>query len=216
MEVFHQVKAHDPRGACGYDGITRKVAVELEKKADGCEKENESATGGIAAEDFVDKDGNAVGDDDFKKESPEKQDEAASDVLSPDEVASGLHGHFADLVQHVSGALDRSGYELREEGDEQSIADEVRLGFGITAINVNAVAESLQGIKRDSDREHDIPGIEGATEQMHRRTDQKIEVFEVEKKCQIDDNAEREKNFPVGLVLRDEKSENPRRKCGEE
>ena len=65
---------------------------------------------------------------------------------------------FCDLGQEVDGALDGPGDELGEEGDEEREVEEVAGGGELAAVDVDGVAQRLEGVEGDADREHDAAG----------------------------------------------------------
>ena len=55
-----------------------------------------------------------------------------------------------ELVEDVAGALDGAGHQLGEEGDEQGVVDEVLLRFHVFAVDVDGVAQGLEGVEGDA------------------------------------------------------------------
>ena len=58
-----------------------------------------------------------------------------------------------ELRQQMPGALDRARHELREEADERGEAEEVALAMHVAQVEIDGVAQRLEGEERDADRE---------------------------------------------------------------
>src|SRR6185295_11218909 len=59
------------------------------------------------------------------------------------------------LMQHVLRPLDRTGDELRKIHDVERIDPEVALRLLLAAIDLDDVAQALEGMKRETDRQRD-------------------------------------------------------------
>ena len=60
------------------------------------------------------------------------------------------------LLEQAAASLNRTGDQLREERDEQRIAEKVGFGFCPLFIDVNHVPQGLEGVETDADRQQDI------------------------------------------------------------
>ena len=60
------------------------------------------------------------------------------------------------LVQEVLRAFNRTGNQLRVEHDIERINAEVALGLLIAPVNLNDVAQALEGMEREPDGEDDF------------------------------------------------------------
>ncbi len=63
---------------------------------------------------------------------------------------------FPELGQKPRRALDRPGHELGEEADVEREYAEMPLGLALAAVDVDGVAEGLEGIEGDADRKQDV------------------------------------------------------------
>ena len=83
----------------------------------------------------------------------------------------------------MSGAHDGARDELREEGHEERHVERATRGAQPSAIDVDRVAESLEGVETDSDGQHDLEALGSERDPQHRkeirrRLDEEIEVLE--------------------------------------
>ena len=90
-----------------------------------------------------------------------------------------------DLVQQVFAALDGSGHQLREEGHEGGVNAEMPLRPNLAAVDVDHVAEGLESVKGDSNRQHQLQrhrvhGNGDGTAEIADGLADEVEVFEHE------------------------------------
>jgi len=60
----------------------------------------------------------------------------------------------------VGPPLDRPGHQLGEEADVEHQVRQIRGSAQTSPVNVDRIAHGLEGIKRDSDRQDNLPGRE--------------------------------------------------------
>ncbi len=113
---------------------------------------------------------------------------------------------FRELVQRVSAVVELvgqvaetqhgAGDQVREDRDECSEVDQVARGRGVAAVNVDDVADGLEDIERDTDRQQHVCQDErfkthrghGCVDAVHTE----VGVFEVAQNTQVHDYAEQQ------------------------
>ena len=91
-----------------------------------------------------------------------------------------------DLVQQVFAALDGSGHQLGEEGHEGGVNAEMPLRPNLAAVDVDHVAEGLEGVKGDADGQCKVQQGDRSPCQAVHGFDGKICIFEKYKQAQAD------------------------------
>ena len=149
-EVGHQLDAQHLCRADGDIAVACEVAKILNGKDSGCQRN--LCAGGIqpVAEDGVDIDGGAVGDDHLFKEAQQHDEQSVAGTPVIEIMRRGK------LLEQAAASLDGTGDQLREERDEQRIAEKVGFGFCPLLIDVNHVPQGLEGVEADADRQQNI------------------------------------------------------------
>ncbi len=147
-EVLGGVEAQQVGDAARDVGVAREVRQDLQGESERGGKRQFG--GGIGqVEDAADGGTDAVGDDEFLEEAHHQQGPGAGEVFGfPD--ARGL-----DLRQELLGAVDRSGGDLGEEGNEEGKARQVTRGLEHAARDVQDVGKFFQGEEGQADRQDD-------------------------------------------------------------
>jgi len=91
--------------------------------------------------------------------------------------------NLVELWEQRLGPLDRPGDQLGKEADESEESQEVACRLDLAPINVDAVAEGLEGVEADADRQDDAQrrdvGLEPERrEQVGKGVDEEVEVLE--------------------------------------
>lgn len=150
VEVSLQADAEEFGGADGDVAIAGEIAVNLEGEEDGREQQRAAVLVLPAAEHLVYVERAVVCDDYFLEQAPEHLAAAVHRRVVV-EFARAL-----ELGQQVCGAFDGTGNELREEADEGEEGDGVACGGKFGAIDVYGVAQGLEGVEADADRQDDV------------------------------------------------------------
>ena len=134
-EVLFETIAEHQRDADCHIGVAREIAVELNREACDAHKILEARVERRIVEDAVDEvAADIVGDEHFLNQTGHDEEEALARHL-----VGGL-GAFLDLRQQVFGPDDRTGKQRREEGEEESIIDEVARRLYLAAVDVDDIA----------------------------------------------------------------------------
>ena len=101
---------------------------------------------------------------------------------------------FAELWEQAAGPFNGACHQLGEERDEQGIGGQVTLGTDGTAIDVNGVAQGLEGIERDTNWQQQVEaghadGQPRCRQDICQHPRQEIIVFEKEQNGQISHDA---------------------------
>ena len=107
-----------------------------------------------------------------------------------------------DLRQQARGAQDRSGDEVREEGDEHREVEEVARRRDLAAVHVDDVAHRHERVERDADRQQDaqredvdLPPERG--EHVVQVVGEEVEVLEEPEQRQVEPEADDEERPPA-------------------
>lgn len=109
------------------------------------------------------------------------------------ELVDGV-GAVVELVDQVLEAQHRAGDQVREDRDEGGEVDQVVGRRGIAAVDVDDVADRLEGVEGDADRQQDV----GQHERLHAErgddlveaVDAEVGVLEVPEHAEVDHHAE--------------------------
>ena len=183
-KVLPDGEAEHPSHADGHVAVTRKVKVNLQRVADSAQP-GEAGIHDRGAEHRVDHDRGGVGQQELLAEA---DDEA------PDP-GGGLRGGAPALVnlrRDIAPADDGTGDQLREEGDiEQELQKTPAVILG-PAIDVNGVAQPLEGEERDPDGENQTHGFQGETGDGIEVRNQEVGVLVDAENPEVQQNVERD------------------------
>ena len=150
IEVFGEEESEHEAEADGHVGVSAEVEVDLHRVAYGAEP----CVGGGAVcglECGVGEMAAGVGEDDFFGESEQEKEGASCEVL-------GGFCAVAELFSEEGELEDGSGDEVGQHGGEAGEIDEVLHGCGVSAIDVDDVAEGLEGVEADAEWEREMDG----------------------------------------------------------
>ena len=204
IEILGQVEAHQHRYADGYVGIAREVGIDLERVAEyGAEILEARKQHGIV-EHPVDEVHCDVVAQYYLFYQAVKNPEHRDAELFPAEEPRPVH-----LRDEFAGTDDRPGHELGEETDEESEIQDVVNRLQLSLIDVDGVADDLEGKERDAHRQHDAvhapalhtdhlvtcPGehvedLEVHSEEVVHHVREEIGVLEVAEQEQVDADAQ--------------------------
>ena len=105
------------------------------------------------------------------------------------------------LGKEVFRPLDGPGHQLGEIGDKQGERDEIPLRGQLSPVDVDGVAEGLEGIKRDAHRQNDVqhgdgPGDGDRPAEGGEGLAEEIEILEEKQQPQIHHQADGQKDPP--------------------
>ena len=108
---------------------------------------------------------------------------------------------LCELRYKVTGALDRACNELREEGNEERIEEEIALGLYIPSVDVYNVGKSLEGVEGYSDGEYETQhyGIGVTAEESYKpgyAAREEVDIL-VEEQNSESDNERYRKPYPL-------------------
>ena len=111
-----------------------------------------------------------------------------------------------ELRHQFSRAHDRPSNQMREEGHEQRIVEEVGCRLGAAQIHIERVGHRCKGVERDADRQHDIEcrRFIGDAQRRHEVAEigeQESAVFEIAEHAQVGDNRQQHPCAPHGRLF---------------
>ena len=168
-------------------------------------------------------DGQVVGDHHLLEEAPHGEMKTRGDV-APAHVPRLLH-----LRQQRPRGHDRTRHHVREERHEEGEVDRVLGGLHLAPIDVDDVADALEGVEGDPDGQDHVEvkaqGVEArGLEQGIERAHEEVAVLEVAEEEQVDEDAQghptlglrgpahagdRRPQEPVGGAGQEEESQEP-------
>ena len=95
-----------------------------------------------------------------------------------------------ELRDHLGVMHQRAGDQMREEGHEQRVADDVALDLG-AAHHVDQIGDLLEGEEGDAERQHDVDERQRRAGQRSQAVEDEIGVFEIAQHREIERDAER-------------------------
>jgi len=152
--------------------------------------------------DVVDIHRQPVGDDEFLEESHHHDEQAASHPFVIKVVLD------EELGQEAGGTLDGACHQLREKGHVQGEIPEVPFRLLFAAVDVDGIAQCLEGVEGDAHRQQHFERRQGnpveVKEELEIRREE-VEIFESEKHAEIADQAHQQKECSAagGLAAAD-------------
>ena len=179
FEVGHQLHAEEIGRALGDVRVSGKIAVDLEGEEHGGHHQGKALVEMDLIVNPVHVHGQIIGNHQLFKETPGHKLHAVGRLVVVEYVL------LPDLVQQVFAALDGSGHQLGEEGHEGGVNAEMSLRPNLAAVDVDHVAEGLEGVKGDSNRQHQLQrhrvhGNGDGTAEIADGLADEVEVFEHE------------------------------------
>ncbi len=98
-----------------------------------------------------------------------------------------------ELRHHLLVVIERPGEEVREEGDEDDVAQEI-IGRCVAACHVDQERYLREREERDADRQHDRAARRRHASEAGERADEEVEIFEIEEDEEIAGDADDEKS----------------------
>lgn len=140
VEVFGKLESEQEGDADGHVGVARKVAVYLEGVTiDGKEVLESAVEVGLVEDALNEVDGDIVADDGFLEESCDDVEDSHA------EHGVGYYEGATYLGDEVACTDDGACHELWEEADVEGIVEQAVEGLDVASIDINGVAERLEG-----------------------------------------------------------------------
>ncbi len=151
VEVLGELESEQEGYAYRHVGVAREVAVDLEGVAiDGKEILEAAVKVGLVEDTLHEVDGDIVGDDGFLEESCYDEEDAGAEHLTGDEEGT------ANLRNEVARTDDGTCHKLGEEADVEGVIEQAVEGAYGATIDVDGVAERLEGEEGDADGQEDV------------------------------------------------------------
>ena len=191
-EVLHQIDAQEPGGAPGDVGVAGEIPVDLKGEGDHAQDGPVAGKNGAGGEGIVGQHGAVVGHEDLFEEAYQHQAEAVLQVGGL-KAAIGLQ-----LGDELVAPLDGPRNQLREKGVEDRKGDEVAAGRSRSPVNIEDIAQGLEGVKGDAHRQDDLQqhraGLEARSrKQRPGRLDEEAEILEKSQDGETETDAEDQK-----------------------
>ncbi|MNQ70728.1 hypothetical protein D3C85_853720 [compost metagenome] len=148
VEVFHEAETHHQAQADGHVAVAGEVEIQLRGVGEHAQP-GIAGAGVLQGEEVVDQRCQAVGDEHLLDEALHEAGGAFAELVEAVAAVGELLGEIL-VAQH------RPGNQLREQGDEGGEVDQVFRGFGVAAVHVDQVAERLENIEGDADRQDHV------------------------------------------------------------
>ena len=152
VEVDVEPEAEEERQPDSHVGIAREVAIDLQSVAIDAHQVLEAGVERRCLEDAVDKiEADIVRDHRLLHQAAEDEEKS---------LAKRLAGHqriAVDLRDEITCPHDRSRHQLREEGDVEEVIDPSPERLDPPPIDIDHVADALEGEERDTDGQEDVP-----------------------------------------------------------
>ena len=195
-EVGGNLEAHPEGDANGDVAVAGEVAIELQGIAiDAHEIFKPSVERGVV-EDAVDKVlSDIVGDDGLLKESHHDEPQACSKHLARH------NERLPKLRQEGAGTKDGARKQGGEEGHEKGQVEQIAGGAHLTAVDVDDVAQRLEGKEGNAERHEDVERRCLAAKEGDDRREKEIGVFEEAKLEEHEGHGEDEDGTAFSLRL---------------
>lgn len=145
-----RLHAHHLRAAAGNVGIATEVAVYLQSEGRRGQSRRTAGSGGHIVVYRICQLRQIGGTHAFFEKSPRHEPRAVGGLLIAEDPL------LFELGQQVVRPLDGACHQLGKVGYEQGKGHEVPLGLHLAPININGVAEGLEGVKGNAHRQDDV------------------------------------------------------------
>ncbi len=147
IEILQELEADHPAQADGHVGITGEIEVDLERVSQRAEPGIRRGKR-LGIERGIRNPAHRIGQQDLLGKAEDEQGDSGGKLLPGVRAAD-------ELIGHRVVADDRPGNELGKERNVASEIDERPDGRGRAAIDVDGVAEGMERVERDPDRQGD-------------------------------------------------------------
>ena len=201
VEVDAEVVAQHPGHPDGDVGVAREVAVDLEGVEHHADRDADGRERLGRVEHAVDVERQRVGDDDLLEVPDEDLAEPQQEPAPEERVVP------AELREEQAGPDDGPGHELGEERDVGREPEQVPLDLDAPTVQVDRVAQRLERVERDPDREDDRQErrVLREPEKARRPVDaveEEVEVLEDRQQPQVGHHADRQPRLLPPRVVR--------------
>ncbi len=192
VEVFKEAVSHEEGDTYGHVAVAGEVAIELDGKAEcGHEVLEAAVESGIIEHAFHEVAADEVSDNHLL-------DETCDDEENTLRGHCGGHGRITlHLRQEVLCPDNRTSKKRREEGEEENVVEKVVASRGLSAVEVDNVADGAEGKEGDTRREQEGLHAYLHREEIRESVEDKIEILEIGKHPDIDGHVEPD-NQPFG------------------
>ncbi|MNO93249.1 hypothetical protein D3C76_848460 [compost metagenome] len=188
LEVFHEAETHHQAQADGHVAVTGEVEIQLRGIRQGAEPGIARARV-LQGKAVVGHHRQGVGDEDFLDETLHEPRAALGELVE------GV-GAVVELVGQVAETQHGAGDQVREDRHERREVDQVAGGRGVAAVHVDDVADRLEDVERDTDRQQHVGEDERLkTDRRHHRVDAvdaEVGVLEVAEDAQVHRDAKQQ------------------------
>ena len=218
VEVDVEPEAQEERQPDGHVGIAREVAIDLQGVAIDAHQVLEAGIERRRVEHTVNEiETDIVRDHRLLHQATEDEEKS---------LAKRLAGHqriAVDLRDEIACPHDRSRHQLGEKGDVEEVIDPSAERLDPPPVDVDHVADALEGEERDADGQEDVPRLELEVEQppgaeieaqvvehQRQRSQQEVEILEVGQHAEVHAEAQRHQSLAgtnrggLGQVMPDE------------
>ncbi len=193
VEVLQEPEAEEPPQADGHVAVATEVEVDLEGIAYRPQPgQAEVQLGRCQGEDRVGHRPGGVGQEYLLPEAGDEPAQAGQGQLRG-------QAPVLDLVGHVVVDDDGPGDELGEEGDVEQQPPGIPGPLLRMAVDVNDVAQALEGIKGDADGQHDPRQGQPGSGEAVDRADEEIRVLEDAQQQEVGRHSQPRRQAAVGL-----------------
>ncbi|KPZ05699.1 Alginate o-acetyltransferase AlgI [Pseudomonas syringae pv. spinaceae] len=188
FEVFHKAETHHQAQANRHVAVTGEVEIKLRGVG---QRTEPGITRGrvLQGEAVVGDNGQGVGDEHFLDEALHESRGTLGELVQ-------RVGPVVELIGQITETQHGPGNQVREDRNECREVDQVASGRGIAAVHVDDVADGLEDIERDPDRQQHVGQDERfQAHRGHGRIDAvhaEVGVFEVAQNAQVYDYAEQQ------------------------
>ena len=161
VEVLGELESEQEGNADCHVGVTRKVAIDLERVAiDGKEVFESAVEVGLVEDALYEVDADVVADDGFLEKS--------SDDVENTRAEHGIcdHERTTNLWDEVTCPDNRTRHKLREETDVESIVEQAIERFDVAPIDIDGVTQRLEREERDAHGQEDVARLPRHTLQV--------------------------------------------------
>lgn len=147
LEVFHEAETHHQAQANGHVAVAGEVEVQLRGVGQRAER-GIACCGVLQGEAMVGHHRQVVGNKDLL-------DETLHEPRATLEFIQGV-GAVVELVDQVTKAQHGTGDQVREDRHERRKVDEVASRRSVATVHVDDVADGLEDVERDPDRQQHV------------------------------------------------------------
>ena len=170
VKVLNEVEAEDATQTDGHIAVAGEVKVDVQHEGNGIHPVEHHRLLAAATEQLNEL-AELIGKQNLFSKTNHKPAQAVGKIIP-----CGLT--VVQFPCHIHITDDRAGNQLREQGNVSAEADGIFLGCGIAAVNIDGIAQTLEGVEADANGQRQFQERQLRSQHSVDRADEEVCIFE--------------------------------------